>query len=81
MNGYWSAYMKLRREPWFLRRRIALLVLLAVIVPSLAVSFHTENGTRTLLRVVAIIAFVLFAGIGMMIRRRYTSITASSKTD
>ncbi|MGI8711746.1 MAG: hypothetical protein ACR2NR_00870 [Solirubrobacteraceae bacterium] len=73
--------MNLRHETWFVPRRVALLVLLAVIVPSLALSFHTEGGTRTLLRVLAVGAFALFVVVGVMIRRRYTSITASLNDD
>jgi len=80
-GGYWTAYMKLRRERWFVRRRVALLVLLAVIVPSLALSFHTADGTRMLLRVVAAGAFVLFVIVGVMIRRRYSLMTESGQSD
>ena len=79
-NGYLAAYMNTRREPWFLHRRIALLVLLAVWVPSLALSFHTGDGTRTLLRVLAIGAFAVFVIVGITIRRRYSLITAAGKT-
>jgi hypothetical protein len=79
-KGYWTDYLNLRREPWFLHRRIALLGLLAVIVPCLALSFHTPDGTRTLLRVVAIGAFLLFVIVGITIRRRYSSATASGSS-
>jgi protein-S-isoprenylcysteine O-methyltransferase Ste14 len=78
-NRFWTAYMNLRRQPWFLHRRIALLVLLAVFVPSLAISFHTGDGTRTVLRVVAVAAFALFVIVGLTIRRRYSSIAAFAK--
>ena len=78
-SGSWP-YLKLRREPWFVRRRAALLALLLVIVPCLAVSFHTQGETRLVLRLVALGAFALFALIGAMIRRRYLALTAPTKT-
>jgi hypothetical protein len=42
---------------------------------------HTGDGTRTLLRVVAIAAFAVFVLVAILIRRRSGAITASFKND